>query len=447
MGASKVAGGSKQKSWAWSVLPLNAGVQGFTTMAPLYILFLGGSVVDVGLITTLYNFVLIPASIFWGSMTDRLARRRLFFIICCAGSTVTFFIMYLLPSLGALAALYGILAIVVSSNSTAANLLVMETSEKKSWISSYSRLAFISNIGAVLGLVVGFFWSSALPLGAFLLFCGAATAASLLLSFYLIPEPAIALEAAQLSFQPLGYASRIYHGMTLAVQHLIISPPSPKDILKFLRDTRAGAITGRGLLFLSTFFFMVASALLNTAYTPFLATYGVTDNEVFAVSLVNVIIQTFIYRGIGRIIVTFGGARAGSYAIIIRTSIYMLCAFSALAFRGTPLFLVSVVAYAVAGVAFTFWNSSTSVMLFSSLGQGRQGNVLGAYAALSNLGVVVGSLFTGYIAFYAGYSTSFALAAALMLVSFFILEVSLRTLGYTKGIDKGAEPRAAPPAS
>ena len=94
------------------------------------------------------------------------------------------------------------------------------------------------------------------------------------------------LESAQLSIHPLGYFSRIYHGVTSAFEQLVISPPSPSDVVRLLRATRAGAMTGRALLFLSTFIFTMASGLLNTSFTPFLVDSGVVDNEVFAVSLV-----------------------------------------------------------------------------------------------------------------------------------------------------------------
>src|ERR1700722_7317780 len=154
-----------REAWVLTLLPLNAGVQGFSTMVPLYILSLGGSVVDVALITTLYNFVLIPSSIFWGRMTHRLARRRFFFVVTCTGCTVIFALMFLIPDLRALAVLYAALGFVIGANSASTNLLVMETSEKKSWISSFSRLNLIANIGSIIGLAIGFVWTSTLPLG------------------------------------------------------------------------------------------------------------------------------------------------------------------------------------------------------------------------------------------------------------------------------------------
>jgi MFS family permease len=220
--------------------------------------------------------------------------------------------------------------------------------------------------------------------------------------------------------------------MTVAVGNLFLSPPSLKDIRRTIRATRAGAMTGRVLLFLSTFLFTTSSALLNTSFTPFLSESGVVDNEIFAVSLVNTVLQTGAYKYVGEIIERYGGMRLGSYAVLVRASLYMVFAASALAFRGTPLFLVSCLFYGLIGVVYAIWNSATSVTLMSNLGQARQGNLLGGYAALGSLGTVVGSLFTGYISYYSGYSTTFTTAAAVMLVSFFVLEASLKSFGYTK---------------
>lgn len=429
----------RKSAWTLTLLPLNAGVQGFSTMVPLYILSLGGTVVDVALITTAYNIVLIPSSIFWGGMTDRLARRRLFFVITSAGCTGIFALMFLIPDLSALAFLYAALGFVIGANSASTNLLVMETSEKKNWISSFSRLNLIANVGSIIGLAIGFFWTSALPLEAFLIFCSASTAVAILLSFTRIREPVVPLETAQLSLSPLGYLSRLYHGMTFAVTHLVLSPPSTRELRDAFRAMRTGAMTGRALLFLSMFLFTTSSALLNTSFTPFLAESSVTYNEIFAVSLVNVVLQTGAYRYVGEFIERFGGVRLGSYAVLVRASMYMVFAASALVFRGAPLFVLASVFYGMIGVLYAVWNSSTSVTLMSNLGQARRGNVLGGYAALGSLGTVTGSLFTGYISYYQGYSTTFTTAAAVMLLSFFVLEAALKALGYRGSVS----PRSA----
>ena len=413
-------------------------------MVPLYILSLGGTVVSVALMTTVYNLVLIPSSIFWGGMTDRLARRRFFFVVTCGGSAGIFALMFLIPDLGALTILFAALGFVIGANSASTNLLVMETSEKKNWVSSFSRVNLVANVGSIVGLAVGFVWTTALPLREFLVFCACATGMAVLLSYSRVHDPVLPLETSHLSLSPSGYFARLYHGMTFVLGHMVLSPPSLKGVRRALRATRAGAATGRVLLFLSTFLFTTSSALLNTSFTPFLSESGVVYNEIFAVSLVNTVLQTGAYRYVGEIIERYGGMRLGSYAVLLRAALYMVFAASALAFRGTPLFFVASIFYGLIGVVYAFWNSATSVTLMSNLGQARQGNLLGGYAALGSLGTVTGSLFTGYISYYQGYSTTFATAAAVMLVSFFVLEASLKSFGYTDKQPK--RPQSAQPS-
>ncbi|MBI3022850.1 MAG: hypothetical protein HYY68_03875, partial [Thaumarchaeota archaeon] len=194
-----------------------------------------------------------------------------------------------------------------------------------------------------------------------------------------------------------------------------------------------GAIEGRTLLFVSTFIFMIGSALLNTSYTPFLAMNGVLDNQVFALQLVNSVIQTGVYRWMGIFTSRFGEIRVGSYAVVVRSVVYALIAASAVLFQGFPLFLFSTVMFALIGVVFALWNASTSGLLLNSLGPARQGGMLGGYSALSSLGLVVGSFFSGYASFYLGYVATFIVAAVLLIVAFFVLEAAFRGLGVVPG--------------
>jgi len=420
---------SNRQSWVWTVLPLNVGVGGFGTMVPLYVLYLGGNVVQVALITTLYNAVLIPASILWGRMTDRLERRRVFFVIASAGTTAIFAAMFLLPNLSALAALYGALGLVVTANAVAANLLVMETSEKKDWVASYSTLYLIVNLGTIIGTAVGVLWTSTLPLGPFLVFCAAATCASVVLSYRLISEPNRTMETGHLSPNPADLPSRLYRRAVVLAHPISLSKETARDTLRTLRAARAGAMTGSFLLFSSAFIFTTASAFFNTPFVPFLVHSGLGDNEVFAVALINTVAAMAVYRWMGGFARWLVGPKGGLASLIARTILCLVLASAALAVSGFAMFLLAMVFYALMGLTYAVWNSSTSVVLLSSLGQARQGSIIGLYAALGALGTVAGSLFTGYVAYYLGYATTFTVAAALMFLSFLVLRSALKSLG------------------
>ncbi|MGA2664566.1 MAG: MFS transporter [Nitrososphaerales archaeon] len=419
--------------WVWSFLPINVGVAGFNTLVPLYILALGGDVVQVSLFTTLYNAVLIPASIFWGRATDRLKRRRIFFVIASAGTTAVFAAMFLLPNLGDLAALYAALGLVVTANAVAANLLVMETSRKNDWISSYSTLYLMVNLGSIVGVSVGILWTSALPLGAFLVFCAAATCASVVLSYRLVSEPGRTPEAGRPPPVARSLPSRLRHGAALLARRIAASERTAVDAIRAVRAARAGAMTGSVLLFFSAFLFTTGSAFFNTPFVPFLVRSGLVDDQVFAVSLINTVAATLVYRWMGGFAKWFGGEKVGLYVIVARTVLCLvLAAAAALLVSGSAMFLLAMAFYALMGLTYAVWNSSTSVALLASLGRARQGSLIGLYAALGALGTVAGSLFTGYVAYYLGYQTTFVVAAAVMLLSAYVLKAALRSLGRTE---------------
>ena len=78
---------SSQK-WLWIFVPINAAIGGFSTLLPLYILDIGGTVIDVGNVVSAYSLALIPSSILWGMVLDRKEKRKPFVIYGYLGITV-----------------------------------------------------------------------------------------------------------------------------------------------------------------------------------------------------------------------------------------------------------------------------------------------------------------------------------------------------------------------
>src|SRR5690349_6486260 len=112
----------RRQNWFWVVVPSNAAMAAFGTMLPLYILSLGGTVLDVGSFIAVFTAVGIPASVFWGVLSDSPSRRRVFFTIAYVGMTASFSLMLLLPNLGWLLILYALLGSTVIANASASNV-------------------------------------------------------------------------------------------------------------------------------------------------------------------------------------------------------------------------------------------------------------------------------------------------------------------------------------
>ncbi len=422
-----------KRNWVWSFFPINAGIAGFNTMLPLYVYQLGGNVVDVATTFAIFNLVVVPSSIFWGTITDRIPRRKQFFQVSYLGMGVIYVAMYEIPSLFSLAALYGLLAFVLVASIPASNLLVMETADKRSWSASFANFALVSNLGAAAGLLVGLIWTSFIPLGLFLVFCTGCAYLSLFLASVLVSEPPITLERASLRSRPWSLFSGLYHVVTNRLQvigSLSTHSISMAELTRTYRMMIGGVSKGRTLLFFSTFFYMFSNALISTTYIPFLSSLGVSNSAVYAITLANVVLQILAYRLLTFLTRRVGHERTAIYSIIITGTSIFIIGGSALLLQGFSIFLANIVLFSLMGFGFALWNSATSVVLFTTLGTDRQAGLLGAYSALSGFGVVIGSVLSGFISFYFGYTIDFVLSSALTVFSLLVIEGAFKALGH-----------------
>lgn len=66
----------KDTRWMYLVIPYNTSIGPLSTLVTLQILSLGGNAIDVAYAISLSNAVLIPASIIWGFLADKMDRKK-----------------------------------------------------------------------------------------------------------------------------------------------------------------------------------------------------------------------------------------------------------------------------------------------------------------------------------------------------------------------------------
>ncbi len=73
---------------------VNSNLGANSLLMPLFItIALGGSVRDVGLVASAASLAGVPASIFWGNLSDRWKRRKYFLIFGFSGVAISLFLM------------------------------------------------------------------------------------------------------------------------------------------------------------------------------------------------------------------------------------------------------------------------------------------------------------------------------------------------------------------
>lgn len=412
----------RDEKWLWVFVPINAAIGGFTTLLPLYIISLGGTVIDVGNVASAYSLALIPSSILWGLAVDRKSERKPFVTYSYLGITILLVAGFFVNEIGALLLLYVCYAVVSTAASPAVSLLLIESSQRKTLSMTYAKYSALTLIGTAAGAIPGAFWTNFLPLRGYFLLCAGFSSLSVILAAKYLVEPAFPLERKIVALTQDSLVARLR-----AFSTIFISIPSLEDIRSFRKLMRSVFTRHLPLLFLSFFLFFSAANLFFTAYTPFLKSRQLEDSGVFTIYSILFILEAAVFFITGRACSRFGERRVALAALYIR-----IVGFSAgvatvlLMLRSSTLLFASMGVTVMTGTAYALYQTSSSVILFRSLPPGKQGELLGIYSALIGIAAFIGAIASGYLSSYFGYWVTFSAATLLVVGCVFSFRSAMR---------------------
>ncbi|MDG7042063.1 MAG: MFS transporter, partial [Nitrososphaerota archaeon] len=119
--------------WFYFLIPFYAIQEIIYTFTPIYILHLGGNVVDVGIAVALYSIAYMPASIIGGKLADTLGKRRSLALLGLTFQAVSLVGMSLLRSIYSIEGFFTLYSFGYSITIPIVGLLVMETLPKEKW--------------------------------------------------------------------------------------------------------------------------------------------------------------------------------------------------------------------------------------------------------------------------------------------------------------------------
>lgn len=401
---------------------MNAAMGGFNTLLPLYIISLGGTVIDVGNIASAYSLALIPSSILWGIAVDRKSERRPFVIYSYLGITVLLAAGFLVAEIKTLLLLYVCYAVLSTAASPAVSLLLIESSPKKTLSMTFAKYSALTLAGTAAGAIPGTFWTNFLPLRGYFLLCAGFSGLSVALAARYLIESPFPLERKIVALTQESLVVKLR-----AFSMIFINIPSLEDIKSFGKLMRSVFTRHLPLLFLSFFLFFSAANLFFTAYTPFLKSRQLEDSGVFTVYSILFILEAAVFLITGRACGRFGERRVALSALYIRIVGFAAGVATALvALRGSPLLFASMGVTALTGTAYALYTTSSSVLLFRSLPPGKEGELLGVYSALTGIAAFIGAIVSGYLSFQFGYWVTFSVATFLAAVCLLALRSATR---------------------
>ncbi len=387
------------------------------TLVQLYILELGGTVIDVGLTTTLGTAVSIPSVLFWGAISDRVKRRPL--IVVSFAATAALVLLFLVTrSVLGVALVYALYSFVSSAPTTPINLLILGTSARARWASSYARYQLLATVGNTLGLLTSSILVVFVPLVFLVILLSTCSFVATALAAKLILEPAPPPGASPQGTQGTPPTGRGFSAAGLG------------GTLKILRADFTGHV---GVLYSSLLVFYVGTGITLVVFVPFMRAHGISDSEIFGVSTVNLIVMGASFWYFGGRLKRESFVRNASLCMVIRAVTYAALAPAAYLLTGWAFYVAVLVLTSVAtGLVASPLYTITTGMVYESLGAGGRGASLGIYSAITSVCIVVGEFSAGYVSFYSGYFVALIIAGAFFAAGGLII-LKLRSTPLARG--------------
>ena len=164
---------------------------------PLYVMSpaIGGSLVHIGIMSAVALFLAIPASFFWGYICDKTRRYKRYILISFLASTAFLYLFTLTKDVSLLIILYSIMSIFHVAHEAPKNVLIAELYSREDWERTFAFYEGFTEIGWLIGLLLGFFMSAyGLGPATTLLACAGLNLAAFVLSVTLVTDPLLVFE-------------------------------------------------------------------------------------------------------------------------------------------------------------------------------------------------------------------------------------------------------------
>ena len=148
---------SSKKNWMLYILPSSISAEGLHIVLPLYVISLGGTVSDVGIVIALQYGAAALGSIFWGKIIDRFHVKRVILLVCFSAITLCCIWLYFATELSIIYAISTIIGFFIVGKNPITQLLVMETVPNNQWSKLFSYTAIITTFGSFTAFAVGVF--------------------------------------------------------------------------------------------------------------------------------------------------------------------------------------------------------------------------------------------------------------------------------------------------
>jgi MFS family permease len=385
-----------------------------TVFIPLYVtVFLGGSLLVLGIMTSIAIFCSIPASYLWGYLCDKTRHYKAFILLSFSSSAVILFVMTLsfAQNLVIFVVLYIIMQMLHVAHESPKNVLITEHYSRKDWEKSFAFYEAITEIGFMIGLAVGLFlFATALSFPILstyaLYFCSVLSVVSFFLALALIADPMMIFERRLVHIErKLDYTNRGLEASARLMDGLPLRGSLKKD--SFLGFALAIVL------------FSLATSIFFTPLPIYLRQiFDGQQQYVYLAYILNSVGATAGYFLIRQRAESINIKKQMPRFILLRSLlVFALVAFISLAFAPTfitCLFLVCL------GFAYAMYYIMMLSLSMELIPEGKAG----LFDGMVGLGAGIGAFLGPFLATNLNYMPTFVITAVLFLAAFLTLKIN-----------------------
>jgi len=378
---------------------------------PLYIMSIASTngLFYIGLMSALALFLAMPASFFWGWSCDKTKHYKRYILISFIASTIILYLLTLTNSAELLVLLYAVMSILHVAHEPPKNVLIAEMYSREDWEKSFARYEGFTEVGWLIGLLLGFFTSiyNVNPTNTLIL-CSALNLVAFLASLVLVTDPSLIFERGLVSIEKsIDFACR---GVFVASKIFDGIPVNEKLKRENLRAFCTGLIL-----------FSLATSILFTPMPVFIskivADTSLPQSLVFAIFVLN--------SGGGVVGYFLAGSRSGQTTGKSRVARIVLLrsvlAFLLMAILQTSTYSVVLVTsiLILMGFAYALFLVHTLSLSMELIPAGRAG----LFNVLVGVGGACGSFIGPYIAQTFSFFSIFVTAGIIFLITYVTFKV------------------------
>jgi MFS family permease len=384
-----------------------------TVFIPLYVVvFLGGPLIALGIMTSIAIFCSIPASFLWGYLCDKTRHYKAFILLSFASTGLILFIMSLsfAQDLTVFIILYVIMQMLHVAHESPKNVLITENYSRCDWEKSFGLYEAITEVGFIIGLIAGvILFASALSFSVSatysFYFSGVLSLVSLVLAWALIADPLMNFERRLVCIErTLDFTHRGLEGSSRLMDGLRWNGSLKKDSF-------------RGFA-LAIILFSLASSLFFTPLPIYLKeVFGGQQQYVYLAFIINSVGATvgfFLIQSKAKSI----DIRKQMPRFIFLRSLLVFALVGAIWFVIAPTLVTFILLFCL-GFAFAMYYIMMLSLSMELIPQGKAG----FFDGMVNLGAAIGAFLGPFLASSLTYLLTFLIAAIIFLVAYVTLKI------------------------